>query len=70
MSFSENRIHSLENIQTDVTRLCVPANCELLCVYKDDFDEILRVAMAKKHESIKLAIRRFEYFKNFTDEKV
>lgn len=46
------------------------ANCELLCVYKEDFDEVLRETMETKHENIKTAVRRFEYFKNFTDEKV
>lgn len=46
------------------------ADCELLCVYKEDFDELLKEIMETKHEDIKKAIRRFEYFKNFSDEKV
>lgn len=48
----------------------IAADCELFCVYKEDFDEILRETMETKHEDIKSAIRRFEYFKNFTNEKV
>lgn len=46
------------------------AECELLCVYKEDFDEILKDIMETRHEDIRSAVRRFEYFKNFTDEKV
>ena len=46
------------------------ADCELLCIYKEDFDEVLKEMMKTRHEDIKTAIRRFEYFNNFTDEKV
>jgi hypothetical protein len=49
---------------------CFLADVELLCVYKEEFDEILKQTMATKHENVKAAIRRFDYFKNFTDEKV
>jgi hypothetical protein len=51
-------------------KFSLAADCEFLCVYKEDFDEILRDTMETKHEDIKKAVRRFEYFKNFTDEKV
>lgn len=46
------------------------APVELLYVHKKDFDRILKKRMQGKHEDIKKAIKRFEYFKNFTNEKV
>lgn len=55
---------------TTITRVLISANCELLCVYKEDFNVILKETMSKKNENIKSAIRRFEYFKNFSDDKV
>ncbi|CAO1431204.1 unnamed protein product [Diamesa serratosioi] len=44
-------------------------DCELLCVYWEDFDKLLYATLATKHEQIKIALRRFDYFKNFSDEK-
>lgn len=66
----------LENFQNSLKTfrllfiLSHSAPVELLCVHKDDFDKILKSRMQTKHEDIKKAIKRFEYFKNFTDEKV
>lgn len=45
------------------------ADCELLCVYWEDFDKLLYEKLATKHEQIKTAMRRFEYFKNFSEAK-
>lgn len=58
------------SICSNVNLLFVLADCELLCIYKEDFNEILKEVMGTKHENIKSAVKRFEYFKNFTEEKV
>lgn len=46
------------------------ADCELLLLYKEDFDNILRPTLEAKHENITKALQRFEYFNNYTVEKV
>jgi hypothetical protein len=59
-----------------VYRVCVcvclffVADCELLFLYKQEFDEILKSTLEAKHENITSALRRFEYFNNYTDAKV
>ena len=62
---------SFRSIETwKLVLLYFTADVELLCIYKEEFDVILKETMGGKHENIKSAIRRFDYFKNFTDEKV
>jgi len=41
-----------------------------LWIQPKEFEAILRAPMEHKHEQIKLAMSRFEYFKNFTEEKI
>ncbi|XP_070509908.1 uncharacterized protein [Chironomus tepperi] len=45
-------------------------DCELLLLYKEDFDKILRPTLEAKHENITKALGRFEYFNNYTTEKI
>lgn len=45
-------------------------DCELLVLYKEDFDQILKSTLEAKHENIKKALQRFEYFNNYTVEKI
>lgn len=63
-------LESFHSVQTFFYYFVFSADCELLCVFKEDFDQVLKEPMETKHEDIKSAVRRFEYFKNFTDEKV
>jgi hypothetical protein len=46
------------------------ADCELLLLYKEDFDEILKDTLEEKYENIRTSLKRFEYFKNYTEAKV
>ncbi|CRK89954.1 CLUMA_CG003682, isoform A [Clunio marinus] len=57
------------NIPRNAT-VSTETDCELLCVYKEDFDAILKETMESKDENIKSAIRRFNYFKNFSEETI
>ncbi|KAG5671781.1 hypothetical protein PVAND_001958 [Polypedilum vanderplanki] len=45
-------------------------DCQLLVLYKKDFVKILKPTLEAKYENIKKALRRFEYFNNYTDAKI
>jgi hypothetical protein len=45
-------------------------DCEVLILLKDEFNLILRETLEQKHDNIRRAMRRFEYFDNYTQAKV
>lgn len=46
------------------------ATVELLCVYKNDFDLVLKSTLKSKWDQINAALQRYEYFKTWSKIQV
>lgn len=47
----------------------VLANCELLCIYREDFKRLLRPIVQKQWDQVSIAMSRFEYFNSWSEEQ-
>uniref|UniRef100_A0A182YNX2 Cyclic nucleotide-binding domain-containing protein n=1 Tax=Anopheles stephensi TaxID=30069 RepID=A0A182YNX2_ANOST len=53
------------------TATCTTAtDCELLCLYRTDFERILKCTLLERWRQLQLALARFDYFKYWTNDQV
>uniref|UniRef100_A0A336MPJ6 CSON002167 protein n=1 Tax=Culicoides sonorensis TaxID=179676 RepID=A0A336MPJ6_CULSO len=45
------------------------ADCELLCIYREDFEKILKPTLQRQWDHIQMAMARFKYFSYWTPEQ-